>query len=48
MAKGYAIVNEIKAILNEIPFGIYKLNIGMKLRSAMLHSAILFNSDAWH
>lgn len=48
VAKGYAIVNEIKAILSDIPLGIYKLNIGMKLRSAMLHSAILFNSEAWH
>ena len=38
--KGYVIVNEIKAILKEIPLGQYKLDIGLKLRQAMFISAI--------
>ena len=48
VSKGYAIVNEIKAILTDILLGIYKISIGLKLRNAMLISAILFNTEAWH
>lgn len=46
--KGYGIVSEILAILDEIPLGRYKLEIGLKLRQAMLINGILFNSEAWH
>ena len=34
--KGYAIVAEIMAILNQIPLGRHKLEIGLQLRQAML------------
>ena len=34
--KGYGIVNEILAILDEIPLGRFKMEIGLKLRQAML------------
>ena len=34
-ARAIAIVAEIKAILEDIPLGIYKLDIGLKLRQAM-------------
>ena len=47
-SKGYGIVSEIPAILNEIPLGIYKLEMGLKLRQAMLVNGILFNSEGWH
>ena len=47
-SKGYGIVSEILAILNEIPLGIYKLEMGLKLRQAMLVNGILFNSEGWH
>ena len=46
--KGYGIVTEIIAILDEIPLGRYKLEIGLKLRQAMLLNGILFNSESWH
>ena len=46
--KGYGIVSEILAILDEIPLGRYKLEIGLKLRQAMLINGILYNSEAWH
>ena len=46
--KGFAIVNEILTILEEIPLGKYKLEIGLSLRQAMLLNGILFNSEAWH
>jgi hypothetical protein len=46
--KGFAIVNEILAILEEVPLGKYKMEIGLKLRQAMLLNGVLFNSEAWH
>ena len=46
--KGYAIISEVNNILNEIPLGRYKVDIGLKLRQAMFISATLFNSEAWH
>ena len=47
-AKGYGIVSDILAILDEIPLGTYRLDIGLKLRQAKLISGILFNSEGWH
>ena len=47
-SKGYGMVAEIIAIVNDIPLGKYKLEIGLKLRQAMLISGLLFNSEAWH
>ena len=46
--KGFGIVAEILAILEEIPLGRYRHEIGLKLRQAMLINGILFNSEAWH
>ena len=47
-AKGFAIINEILAILEEIPLGSYRMEIGLRLRQAMLLNGILYNSEAWH
>ena len=41
-------VAEILAIIKDIPLGQYKIEIGLKLRQAMLLSVLLFNSEAWH
>ena len=46
--KGYGTVAEILAIINEIPLGQFKMEIGLKLREAMLINGMLFNSEAWH
>ena len=46
--KGWGILSEIKAILNEVPLGKYKVQIGLQLRQAMLVNGILYNSEAWH
>ena len=46
--KGYGIVSEIVDILDEIPLGRYKHEIGLKLRQAMLLNGILYNSEVWH
>ena len=48
ISKGYGIISEINAILEEIPLGKYRVEIGLKLRQAMLINGILFNSEAWH
>ena len=47
-SKAFGIVNEIIAILDEIPLGRYKMEIGLKLRQAMLINGMLYNSEAWH
>ena len=46
--KGYGIVSEILAILEDIPLGRYKMEIGLLLRQAMLLNGILYNSESWH
>ena len=35
ISKGYGILSEIKAIINEIPLGSHKLEIGLQLRQAI-------------
>ena len=46
--KGYGMVAEILAILNDIPLGQFRIDIGLKLRQAMLINSMLFNSESWH
>ena len=41
-------MSEILAFIEEIPLGKYKMEIGLKLRQAMLLNGMLFNSEAWH
>ena len=48
VTRGYGIVSEINAILEDIPLGIYRVEMGLKLRQAMLINGLLFNSEAWH
>ena len=48
VAKGNGIVAEILAIVEEIPLGVYRLEMGLKLRQAMFINGVLFNSEAWH
>ena len=47
-SKALAMVSEITAILDDIPLGKYKMEIGLKLREAMFINGVLFNSEAWH
>ena len=48
VAKGYGISSEILAIIKEVPLGSYRIEIGLKLRQAMLVNGILYNSEGWH
>ena len=47
-SKGHGIVANILSILNEVPFGKHRVEVGLKLREAMLINGMLFNSEAWH
>ena len=46
-AKGFGIVANILAIINEIPLAHWKIEAGLRLRQAMLVNGILYNSEAW-
>ena len=46
--KGYAMMSQIMAILEEIPLGRHRIEIGLLLRKTMLTSCMLFNSEVWH
>ena len=46
--KGVGAVSEILAIINDIPLGKHRMEIGLLLRQAMLLNGNLFNSEAWH
>lgn len=46
-AKGFGISDGIMAILEEIPLGKHKLEMGLALRQAMLINGILYKSEAW-
>ena len=48
VSKGYGLLSEIKAIIEEIPLGKYRVDIGLKLRQAILINGLLYNSEAWH
>ena len=47
-AKGYGLAAEILAILDEVPLGKHRIEIGLILRQAMLVNGMLYNSEAWH
>ena len=47
-AKGFGIVTNILAIINEIPLGHWRVEAGLRLRQAMFVNGCLFNSEAWH
>ena len=47
-AKGYGMISDILAIVNELPLGHWRTEAGLRLRQAMLVNGILFNSEAWH
>ena len=38
---------EIRAILNDVPLGKYRMQVGLRLRKAMFVNGVLFNSEVW-
>ena len=47
ISKGYGIVANILALINDIPLGHRKVEIGLELRQAWLVNGILYNSEVW-
>ena len=45
--KAYAILSEIRAILNDVPLGKYRVEAGLQLRQAMFLNGVLYNSEVW-
>ena len=46
--KGIGIVNRITSILDSIPFGNHYFEIALLLRSSLLTSSMLCNSESWY
>ena len=46
-SRGFGIVANILAIINEIPLAHWKVEAGLQLRQAMLINGLLYNSEAW-
>ena len=46
--KANAAFAEIRAILEDVPLGIYRTEIGLNLRQALFINGVLFNSEVWH
>ena len=46
--KARGIVTDILSLLDEIPLGKHRIEVGLKLREAMFINGILFNSEVWH
>ena len=46
--RAYSYLSEICALLTDMPFGKWRIQIGLLLRDAMFVNGILFNSEAWH
>ena len=38
----------IRAILQDIPLGIYRTEIGLELRQALFLNSVLYNCETWH
>ena len=45
--KGLGIINNIMQILQSMFFGKYYFEVALVLRSSLLHSSLLLNSEAW-
>ena len=48
IAKAWSYFAEIKALINEFPFGKRTTQVGLMLREAMFLNVILYNSESWH
>ena len=46
--KAWSYFAEIRALINEFPFGKRKTEVGLMLREAMFINGVLYNSEAWH
>ena len=48
IAKGYAVLAQMTAFLNDIPLGKRRVEVGLTLRKAWFLNGCLFNSEVWN
>ena len=48
LVKAVASFSVIRAILEDIPFGSYRFQVGLELRRALFVNSVLFNCETWH
>ena len=48
LAKAVASFSVIRAILEDIPLGTYRTQVGLELRMALFVNSVLFNCETWH
>ena len=46
--KANAAFAEIRAILEDVPLGKYRIEVGLHLRQALFINGVMFNSEVWH
>ena len=47
LSKGYGIISNIMALIDDIPLGHRRVQIGLELRQAWLINGVLYNSEIW-
>ena len=47
LSKGYGIISNIIALIDDIPLGHRRVEIGLELRQAWLINGMLYNSEIW-
>ena len=47
LSKGYGIISNIIALIEDIPLGHMRVEIGLELRQAWLINGMLYNSEIW-
>ena len=47
-AKANGAFAEIRAILEDVPLGKYRIKVGLQLRQALFINGVMFNSEVWH
>ena len=48
LVKAAASFSVIQTILEDIPLGTYRTEVGLELRKALFVNSVLFNCETWH
>ena len=48
LVKALASFSVIRAILEDIPLGTYRIQVGLELRKDLFVNSVLFNCETWH
>ena len=48
LQRAWGYLSEIKTLMNKIPMGNERVEVGTMLRNAMFVNGIMYNMEAWH